>query len=189
MRESKNCKFKTAGSVLVAAGWLSILLILGACVTPQGIATDVVYCCSPRAAGIQSFSVEFEEMPEFLKPMLRDEASIVLGTKGYEYTEDESDVVLRMKFVNRTLDSADAAHDEAWETIAPGGGVRFIAEVAMVMTDTVENERIWSGTMGRVHNVYEGSYMHDAPARSAMRQAFLDIFAGFPAAFLETPPN
>lgn len=179
--------FKPVGRVLAAAMWLTVALVLGACVTPQGIATDVVYCCSPRAAAIETFRVEFEDMPEFLKPMLRDEASIVLGAKGYEYTEDESDIVLRMKYVNRTFDTGDAAHDEAWETIAPGGGVRFIAEVAMELTDTVREERIWSATMGRVHNVYEGSYMHDAPARSAMREAFLRIFTDFPAARGESP--
>jgi len=120
-------------------------------------------------------------MPEFLKPMLRDEASVVLDMKGLEYTEkDGADAILNMTFINRTLETGEAAQDEAWETISPGGGVRFIAEVRLKMTDAASGEKVWSGNMDRVHNVYEGSYMHDAPGRAAMRDAFLDMFADFP---------
>lgn len=119
-------------------------------------------------------------MPEFLKPMLRDEASIVFEAKGLEYTEGDADAVLVMTYVNRTLEAGDAAGDEAWETIAPGGGVRFIAEVQLELTDVASGEKFWSATMGRVHNVYEGSYMHDAPARTAMRNAFLAMLSDFP---------
>lgn len=162
--------------------WLAVVATaLGACASLPGVATDVSYCCSPAAADIRTFRVEFVDMPEFLKPMLRDEASIVLAVKGVEYTESGGEAVLTMTFVNRTMDTSDAAHDEAWETIAPGGGVRFIAEVALEMTRAAGGERLWSGTMGRVHNVYEGSYMHDAPARTAMRNAFLEMFSDFPA--------
>ena len=120
-------------------------------------------------------------MPEFLKPMLRDEASVVLDRKGLEYTEEDgADAILKMTFVNRTLEAGEAAQDEAWETIAPGGGVRFIAEVRLVMTAAASGETVWSGSMDRIHNVYEGSYMHDTPGRAAMRDAFLAMFAGFP---------
>jgi len=120
-------------------------------------------------------------MPEFLKPMLRDEASIVLDMKGLEYIEkDGADAILNMTFINRTMESGEAAQDEAWETIAPGGGVRFIAEVRLKMTDAASGETVWSGCMDRVHNVYEGSYMHDIPGRAAMHNAFLDMFADFP---------
>jgi len=119
-------------------------------------------------------------MPEFLKPMLRDEASLVLDTKGLEYTEGDAHAILLMTFVNRTLSAPDSARDEAWETTAPAGGVRFIAEVQLELKNSVTGERLWAGTMGRMHNVYEGSYMHDAPAKSAMRNAFLEIFADYP---------
>ena len=40
--------------------------------------------------------------------------------------------------------------------------------------------------MGRVHNVYEGSYMHDEPAKAAMRNAFLEMFADYPDARMIT---
>jgi len=168
--------------------WLKIvftltgIMFLGACASLPSVATNVEFCCAPEAAEVSDYRVEFVEMPEFLKPMLRDEASIILRTKGLEYTEveGEGDALLTMTFVNRTLEGIDENRDEAWETIAPGGGVRFIAEVRLEMKSVAGGVTLMSGTMGRVHNVYEGSYMHDAPGRSAMRDAFLTLFADFP---------
>ena len=119
-------------------------------------------------------------MPEFLKPMLRDEASIVLSTKDLEYTEGDAHAVLLMSFVNKPLTEEEASQYEAWGTISPGGAARFIAEVKVEMKNSVSGEVIWSGTMSRVHNVSEGSYMHDSPARVAMRNAFLEMFVDYP---------
>ena len=155
-------------------------ILFAACSSLPTIATDVTYCCQTGYEGIRTYRIEFEEMPEFLKPMLRDEASLVLDTKGLEYTEGEAHAILLMTFINRTLSSDESARDEAWETISPGGGVRFIAEVQLELKNSVTGEKLWAGSMGRVHNVYEGSYMHDAPAKSAMRNAFLEIFADYP---------
>jgi hypothetical protein len=161
-------------------------LILASCGSLPTVATSVDYCCQTGTEGIKTFRVEFEDTPEFLKPMLRDEASIVLATKGLEYVEGDAHAILSMKFVNRTTDTVDEARDEAWETIAPGGGVRFIAEVKVELREIVSRELLWAGTMGRVHNVYEGSYMHDAPARTAMRNAFLTIFADYPSMYADS---
>jgi len=155
-------------------------IFTAACGSLPSIATDVTYCCEPSTQGIHTYRVEFEDMPEFLKPMLRDEASIVLSGRGLEYTEGDAHAILLMAFVNKPLTAEEAEQYEAWGTIAPGGEARFIAEVDVRMKNSVTGELIWAGTMGRVHNVSEGSYMHDAPARSAMRNAFLEIFAEYP---------
>jgi hypothetical protein len=160
-------------------------LVFTGCGSLPAVSTDVTYCCQSGFERIHNYRVEFEDMPEFLKPMLRDEIATVLGAKGLEYTEGDAHAVVQMTFVNRTLSADESARDEAWETIAPGGGVRFIAEVKLEMTDSVTGERLWAGTMGRVHNVYEGSYMHDAPARTAMRDAFRKIFADYPDSRLD----
>jgi hypothetical protein len=65
--------------------------------------------------------------------------------------------------------------------------VRFVAQVQLELKNSVTGEMLWSGSMQRVHNVYEGSYMHDAPARAAMRNAFLEIFGDYPDPRLDTP--
>lgn len=175
-----------------ATGWIrvrkAIILcvsatILASCGSLPQIGTDVAYCSNVSLERISTYRVEFEDTPEFLKPMLRDEASVTLSTKGLEYVEGDAHAILMMTYVNRTLESGEAAQDEAWETIAPGGGVRFIAEVKLEMKDAVSHEMIWAGSMARVHNVYEGSYMHEAPARAAMRNAFLEMFADFPDSY------
>lgn len=157
----------------------SLLVIVAGCASLPTIATNVTYCCSDIV--VQTVSVEFADTPEFLKPMLRDEAAIVLNGKGIEYTEGEADAILHMTYIDKTLERG-SEELEAWERIAPGGGVRFIAEVRMQMTHSASGDVLWSGTMQRIHNVYEGSYMHDAPARAAMRNAFLEMFAGLTAA-------
>jgi hypothetical protein len=159
---------------------VGILALVAACGTLPEIATDVSYCCETGADGVASFRAEFVDTPEFLKPMLRDEAAIVLGSKGIEYTEGDAHSVLTMTFINKTLATEEERDLDAWEKVAPGGGVRFIAEVQIELINAVSRETIWSGSMRRIHNVYEGSYMHDAPARAAMRQAFIDMFVDYP---------
>lgn len=154
------------------------IYLLGGCAGLPAIATDETYCCHPSVESIRTYRVEFEDTPEFLKPMLRDEASIVLAARGLDYTEGDAESILLMTFVNKTLERGE--DQESWERIAPGGGVRFIAQVVIELKDSVSGELLWSGSMQRIHNVYEGSYMHDAPARTAMRNAFLEMFANFP---------
>ena len=179
----RNRVTSSSRAVVRAILTLTSCVILASCGSLPTVATSVDYCCQTGTEGIKTFRVEFEDTPEFLKPMLRDEASIVLATKGLEYVEGDAHAILAMKFVNRTTDTTEEAGDEAWERIAPGGGVRFIAEVKVELREIVSRDMLWSGTMGRVHNVYEGSYMHDAPARTAMRNAFLTIFADYPSMY------
>jgi hypothetical protein len=178
MKIRERSGFRTGMKIFLT---LMMSFVLASCGSLPTVATSVDYCCQTGTEGIKTFRVEFESMPDFLKPMLRDEASIVLGTKGLDYVEGDAHAILLMTFVNRTLESVEAARDEAWETVAPGGGVRFIAEVEVELKDSVSGQKLWAGTMGRVHNVYEGSYMHDAPARTAMRNAFLAIFEDYPS--------
>ena len=158
--------------------------LLAGCAAPPGISTNVSYCCRPLTDQVHMFRIEFEDTPEFLKPMLRDSAATVLNDKGLQYTEGDADAILRMTFVNKTLER-DQERVEAWETTAPAGGVRFIAQVVLEMTHSVTGEQVWSGSMQRVHTVYEGSYMHDEPARDAMYDAFLNMFADYPDRRLE----
>ena len=178
---------------------LACCMLLAACGSSPTIATDVTYCCRADVEGIDTFRVDFEDTPDFLKPMLRDEASIVLAARGLQYTESNADAVLMMRFVNKTQQRIEERAEvwteetiigqndgwsepsiEPWERVAPAGGVRFIAQIVLEMKDSSTSELIWSGSMQRIHNVYEGSHMHDAPARTAMRNAFLEMFADFP---------
>jgi hypothetical protein len=163
---------------------LAVAVWVAGCAATPGISTNVDYCCRPLTDQVSTFRIEFDDTPEFLKPMLRDEAANVLNAKGMRYTEGDADAVLEMTFVNKTLER-DQERIESWETTAPAGGVRFIAQIVLEMTHSVTGELIWSGSMQRVHTVYEGSYMHDAPARAAMRDAFLVMFADYPDRRLE----
>ncbi len=160
-----------------------ILTLLASCASSLGVSTDVDYCCRPIAERVSTYRVEFEDTPEFLKPMLRDSVSIVLDRKGLQYTEGDADAVLAMRYVDGALPSQE--DPESRENTESDDGIRFMAVVEMEMTGSVTGERIWAGSMQRIHNVYEGSYMHGEPAQAAMRAAFTEIFADFPSPSLE----
>lgn len=165
------------------ATWLSILFagaVLASCTSMPPISTDIDYCCQTGTEGVSSYRIEFKDMPEFLKPMLRDEVSVVLDRKGLAYTEGDAHAILTMSFVHRPLTTQDVERDDFSSTLSPGGDSRFIAEVHVRMTNSVTGDLLWSGMLSRFHNVTVGSYMHDAPARAAMRTAFTELFADYP---------
>jgi hypothetical protein len=167
---------KAGAILLVAIGYLAV----AACGSLPAISTNVTYCCQPAAAAIHSFRVEFEDMPEFLKPMLRDEASIVLASKGLDYTESDADAVLTFTYIDTPIATDTADRDKAAEAAAPGAGTRFLAEVKVELKNSVTGELISSGSVSRAHNITVGSYMHETPARQAMRKAFVELFTDFP---------
>jgi hypothetical protein len=162
-----------------------VYVLLVGCSSLPPIATDTNYENVAGASGISTYRVEFQDMPEFLKPMLRDAASIVLSSKGLDYTEGDAHAVLLMSFVPKPLTSGDESRDDFSGALSPGGDTRFIAEVHVDLKNSVTGERIWSGMLSRYHSVSMGTYMHDAPARVAMSQAFVDLFANYPYATTE----
>ncbi|MDH4046988.1 MAG: hypothetical protein OEW68_07795 [Gammaproteobacteria bacterium] len=172
----------------ISWNWLSFVIgalaiaLLAACGGLPPISTSVDFCCKAPQPDLKTFRVEFDDMPEFLKPMLRDEAAIVLHDKGVEYTEGDAHAILKMTYVHNPLpeDMLARPHDSFSGTQAPSHTNRFMAEVKVELRDAVSQELLWSGTMVRAHYVQMGAYMHDAPARTAMRQAFYVMFADYP---------
>jgi hypothetical protein len=114
-------------------------------------------------------------MPEFLKPMLRDEVSRVLRTRHLAYTEGVADAVLTIAFSSSPMARDDTRREGENDAL-----VHFEAELNLEFRNSVTDERIWSGTMSRAHHVAEGETMHDDRARSALRVALSELFADFP---------
>jgi hypothetical protein len=168
---------------------LLAVLSFSACGSLPPISTTVDYCCQAPMPGLKTFRVEFKDMPEFLKPMLRDEAAIVLHDKGLEYTEGDAHAVLTMAYVHNLIPPEPPVKvpDGFAESLTPGGETRFMAEVKIELRDAVSRELVWSGNMVRAHYVQMGSYMHDTMARSAMRDAFMTLFADYPVALADYP--
>ena len=73
-------------------------LLIG-CVSQPTIATDVTYCCRAGTDGIHTFRVEFEDTPEFLKPMLRDEAAIGNPSRAEHGRGQARATTLRVRFM------------------------------------------------------------------------------------------
>ena len=175
-----NFRIKRSYPAILTVGFL----LLTACGSLPSISTQVSYCCRPVAERVHSYRIEFKDMPEFLKPMLRDEASIVLASKGLDYTEGSADAILTMSFVHTPL-SSDAT--SAGESAEPPAGVvsRFDAEVRVEMQHSVTREVVSSGSLSRIHNATADAYMHEMPARDAMRKAFTALFADYPDPVLD----
>lgn len=168
---------RSAGLLLACLGAAT----LAACTAGPPIETMVDFRYVAAAEDMHSYRVEFLRMPEFLKPMLRDEVSRVLADKGLEYTEGEAHAVLLLSFDNEPLPSVVAeSASESGERSERIVAARFDARVRLDMSDSVSGERVWSGSLARVHYVTEGSYMHEAAAREAIRDALRRIFADFP---------
>lgn len=162
---------------------LVLLALLNACAAHPPVIANVSYQNPNAAADIRTYRVEFQGMPEFLKPMLRDEASRVLADFGLDYTEGDAHAVLLMTFENRPLQSAMVATGSDsidMKTDTNEIAARFDARVAVELKDSVSGERLWAGTLSRVHYATADSYMHEPPARIAMRDAFRVIFADLP---------
>jgi len=175
-RDNQITLRKIPAILLLAIGSLGV----SACGSVPSVSADVTYCCRPAAETVHSFRVEFEDTPEFLKPMLRDEASIVLASKGIDYTEGDADAVLTFTYIHTPLTGDQADQDMAGGSGTPGDGTKFMAEVRVELKNTVTGELISSGSVSRAHNVTVGAYMHEAPARAAMRNAFVELFADYP---------
>lgn len=179
-RTESNCSSPQSRARASLAAVLAGVL-LAACASGPPINTSVSYQYPEAAEGVRTYRMEFRGMPEFLKPMLRDEASRVLAMKGLDYTEGDADAVLLLTFDNVPLKSDVAVvEDESGDTTSQVIAARFNARVNLEMTAAVSGERIWTASLGRVHYATEGSYMHESPARVAMRDAFRDVFADFP---------
>lgn len=163
--------------VLVASALLS------ACGSQPSVSADVRYQNADAVSDIRTYRVEFEDMPEFLKPMLRDEVSRVLAERGFDYTEGTAHAVLLLAFENRPLPAfttATGSDSTDSETGSQQIAARFDARVIAELSDSVSGERLWAGTLSRLHYVTEGAYMHEEPARAAMRNAFRTVFADLP---------
>ncbi len=170
-------------ALLLPAFVILLLTLLGACAVQPTVAADVNYQNRAAIAAMRTYRVEFRGMPEFLKPMLRDEASRVLAEHGLDYTEGDAHAVLLMEFENRPMPSVMAATGKDSRDLPADQqpiAARFDARVAVELSDSVSGERLWAGTMSRPHYVTEGAYMHEPPARVAMRDAFRLIFADLP---------
>jgi len=162
---------------------LVLIALLSACGSQPTVSADVRYQNSDAVSDIRTYRVEFQDMPEFLKPMLRDEVSRVLAERGFDYTEGAAHAVLLLAFENRPLASATTATGGDSTDTATGTqqiAARFNARVTAELSDSVSGERLWAGSLSRVHYVTEGAYMHEAPARAAMREAFRVVFADLP---------
>ena len=160
------------------------VLLLSACASGPPIVTAAGYQDAARAANIGSYRIEFAGMPDFLKPMLRDEASRVLAWKGLRYTEGDADAILLMTFINEPLPSSTlqtGVEEDDSRMTSEVIAARFNARVNIDMTSSIDRERIWSGSLSRVHYVMDGDYMHEPPARAAMREAFGELFSAYPA--------
>jgi hypothetical protein len=161
---------------------LTLVALLSACASSRsGIGTTVDECCPPPDH--TTFHVLSEKIPAFLGPVVVSNFNVALASYGMQPVEREGDLAVTLNFEYTDL-TADKYVGEFQGATSPGGDVRFMATIEIEMRDNKSGEKVWSGSVQRVHPV---RWMRVGRASTAFLHAFTDVLRGFPYRTNEIP--
>jgi hypothetical protein len=164
-------------TVLPFSSLLLISLILAGCAsTNSGVGASSSVCCP--GIEYQTFTVSTQSVPGFLEPLLKSNLSTVLSIKGLQPVEQGADLEVTIGYEQDDLAIA-APRDDFDERVSEGGDVRYIARIVVTMTDT-SGEKLFEGSVQRIHEVSPGEYMHTGRASAAIYAAFEEMLSEMP---------
>lgn len=151
--------------------------LLAACQSNTGgIGVSVTHCC-PEAV-YRTFFSEIRDMPAFLEPLVKVNFDAAFAARGMVLDENHSDLRAVLRYEQEDL-PRPSPPDEFEGQISPGGNVRYIARVRVDLFDTSTGEKVWAGSVQRIHDVDPGEYMHSGPASRAIFEAFVRLLDHF----------
>ncbi len=157
---------------------LGLFVLLAGCASKfNGIGTSMISCCA--APEYQTFSVEAVEMPAFLGAIVMSNFNVALAERGVQPVSENGDLHVILRYEQENL-SMPNDYDEFDERIDDGLRTRFMAKVVIEMTDTDNDQVVWSGSLQRIHNVGPGDYMHTGIASIAMLEAMRELLLDYP---------
>jgi|TARA_B100000315_G_scaffold245974_2_gene272692 hypothetical protein len=167
------------GKVALGAAIIAVSVVTGGC-SHKGISVDpgVVACCSQQAT-YTTYGLTLEDTPEFLKTVMEEEFSVAFAKKGMVRDEANRDLVVELKLLRVNL-TVPFSKDQFSEHLAPGDSTRFQADMLIEVYEATTNELIWSGSIGRIHNVVPGESMPLGEAKIAIAAAFDEVLKGYP---------
>jgi len=143
-----------------------------------GVGSAVLNCCSDNEP-YTSFSLTLMDLPEFLKTTMEEEFTIAFGKKGMHRDEARRDLIVELNAMQTNLNKP-VVKDQFSTHLAPGDNLRFQADMLIEMYDSATNKLIWSGSIGRIHDVVPGERMQMEKARTAIASAFEEVLEHYP---------
>jgi len=165
---------KTAFTVVLLS-----LVSAGCAQKNLGVGAAVLNCCPGNTEAYTAFSLTLEDLPAFLNPVMEQEFTAAFEKKGLVRDDVNSDLTVHLKLLRQDLNEP-VPKDDFKGHLAPGDSTRFLADLLIEMYDQTTNELIWSGTIGRIHDVVPGEYMHIERAQTAIAAAFDEALESYP---------
>ena len=159
----------------------SFMLFLGGCTQTGGqIGTFMDVCCPGDYDDYDAYGLRVENMPIFLRDYVVQEFNVAFQEKGLSRNDQINDlqVVLRYNHVNLDPETEDIDPFIRVESI--NSELSYIAQLQVEMFETATGNKVWGGSISRIHQVTPGEYMHEDRARPEFQQAFRALLAGYP---------
>lgn len=155
----------------------SLLLLSGCATSYLGISVSPGQQAS--AVKVTTFEVQPDKLPAFLGPILVSNFSVALAERGLQPVASDGDAVVFLRYVQEDL-TIEQDHDAFDERIDQGSDTRFVAKVEVEINAASTGERIWAGSIQRLHTIRPGDYMHTGNASVALLEAFRDLLSDYP---------
>jgi hypothetical protein len=150
----------------LAVGWLA------ACASPGNVSHKVDYCCGPAGVELSSYTLQFNDMPGFLVPYMRDALVGALAAKGMHEVSAGGQAAVTLTYSEVYPDAHQPIVDDGFgDPLATERSRQFIAVVTLQIRRAADGAEVLRGTLSRMHTVTVGEYMHDR-ARVAIRAGF-----------------
>lgn len=152
---------------------LFVALLIGGCAADRSrIDTAVVECCA--AETYRTFTVEAENIPPFLGPLMVSNFSVAFAQRGMQPVQEDGDLLAILRYEQIDLTSG-TARDDFDEQITTDDERRFIARIAVEIRDPESEEIVFSGHIQRLHDVGAGDWMHTGRASEAIFESFNQV--------------
>lgn len=163
--------------------WLFVaVMLLGACAqTGSQIGTAPTVCCPGDYASYQTYSVETDNMPLFLRNYVIDEFDAAFQQKGLARNDRNNDVRVLLRYNHINLNPEQQDIDPFVRIEALTVELNYVAAIEIEITESRTGKLVWAGTISRIHQVTPGEYMHEERARPEFHNAFKSVLESYPA--------
>lgn len=158
------------------------LIVFTACSSNAGmrIGNTVTLCCPGDYANYDSYAIEVEELPVFLRDYVVTEFDIAFQELGMVRNDSSGDIVVNLTYRHVSLDPEQQDIDPFTRIESMSTTIDYIANIDITMRERISGKAVWGGTISHVHSVSPGEYMHEEGAKPAFLKTFRDLLSEYP---------
>lgn len=159
-----------------------LLLALTGCAGEYAqIGAATTDCCPGDYQAYESYTVDDQTLPGFLREYVSGEFDAVFQEKGLVRNDRINDLVVTLEYNHINLRPEQEEIDPFAEQIQSEERLRYVAQIRIRIHESDSGELVWGGQISRIHSVLPGSYMHEERARPAFQEAFREALSSYPA--------